>query len=137
MRDVRYADSDGYSIAYEVLGSGPRDVVFVHGWVTNVELLWEHSRVAEAMQRLGSFCRVINFDKRGTGLSDRQPVDRLPTLEQRMDDVRAVMDAAGSQRAVLFGHSEGGPMCMLFAAVYPERVEGRAADPARADAADP
>lgn len=128
MRDVRYADSDGYSdgysIAYEVFGSGTRDLVFVHGWVTNVELLWEHRRVAEAMQRLGSFCRVINFDKRGTGLSDRVPVDRLPTLEQRMDDVRAVMDATGSQRAVLFGHSEGGPMCMLFAAVYPERVEG-------------
>lgn len=124
MRDVRYADSDGCSIAYEVFGSGPRDLVFVHGWVTNVDLLWEHPRVADAMRRLGSFCRVIHFDKRGTGLSDRVPVDRLPTLEQRMDDVRAVMDAAGSQRAVLFGHSEGGPMCMLFAAVYPQRVEG-------------
>jgi pimeloyl-ACP methyl ester carboxylesterase len=124
MRDVRYADSDGCSIAYEVFGAGPRDLVFVHGWVTNVELLWEHPRVADAMQRLGSFCRVIHFDKRGTGLSDRVPVDRLPTLEQRMDDVRAVMDAAGSQRAVLFGHSEAGPMCVLFSAVYPQRVEG-------------
>lgn len=109
MRDIRYADSDGCSIAYEVFGAGPRDLVFVHGWVTNVELLWEHPRVADAMERLGSFCRVIHFDKRGTGLSDRVPVDRLPTLEQRMDDVRAVMDAAGSRRAVLFGHSEGGP----------------------------
>lgn len=124
MRDVRYADSQGCSIAYEVFGSGPRDLVFVHGWVTNVELLWEHPRVAEAMRRLGSFCRVIHFDKRGTGLSDRVPVDRLPTLEQRMDDVGAVMDAAGSRRAVLFGHSEGGPMCALFAATYPQRVEG-------------
>jgi len=124
MRDIRYADSDGCSIAYEVFGAGPRDLVFVHGWVTNVELLWEHPRVADAMERLGSFCRVIHFDKRGTGLSDRVPVDRLPTLEQRMDDVRAVMDAAGSQRAVLFGHSEGGPMCVLFAAVHPQRVEG-------------
>jgi pimeloyl-ACP methyl ester carboxylesterase len=124
MRDVRYADSRGCSIAYEVFGSGPRDLVFVHGWVTNVELLWEHPRVADAMQRLGSFCRVIHFDKRGTGLSDRVPVDRLPTLEQRMDDVRAVMDAAGSRRAVLFGHSEGGPMCTLYAATYPQRVEG-------------
>jgi pimeloyl-ACP methyl ester carboxylesterase len=122
-RDIRYADSDGIEIAYEVFGSGPRDLVFVHGWVTNLELLWEHPRVARALERLGSFCRVVNFDKRGTGLSDRVPVDRLPTLEQRMDDVRAVMDAAGSERAVLFGHSEGGPMCALFAAAYPQRTE--------------
>jgi class 3 adenylate cyclase len=123
-RDIRYASSDGIQIAYEVFGSGPRDLVFVQGWVTNLELLWEHPRVARSLERLGSFCRVINFDKRGTGLSDRVPVDRLPTLEQRMDDVRAVMDAAGSERAVLFGHSEGGPMCALFAAAYPERAEG-------------
>ena len=122
-RDIRYADSDGIKIAYEVFGAGPRDLVFVHGWVTNLELLWEHPRVARALERLGSFCRVIHFDKRGTGLSDRVPVDRLPTLEQRMDDVRAVMDAAGSERAVLFGHSEGGPMCALFAAAYPQRTE--------------
>jgi class 3 adenylate cyclase len=92
--------------------------------VTHLELLWENPRVAAVLERLGSFCRVLNFDKRGTGLSDRVPGDRLPTLEQRMDDVRAVMDAAGSKRAVLFGHSEGGPMCALFAAAYPERVEG-------------
>lgn len=123
-RDVRYAESEGLRIAYEVFGSGPRDLVLVHGWVTHLELLWENPRVARALERLGSFCRVLNFDKRGTGLSDRVPVDRLPTLEQRMDDVRAVMDAAGSERAVLFGHSEGGPMCALFAAAYPDRAEG-------------
>jgi class 3 adenylate cyclase len=123
-REVRYADSEGVQIAYEVFGAGPRDVVFVHGWVTNLELLWEHPRVARSLERLGSFCRVINFDKRGTGLSDRVPVDQLPTLEQRMDDVRAVMDAAACERAVLFGHSEGGPMCALFAAAYPQRTEG-------------
>ena len=123
-REIRYADGDGVQIAYEVFGSGPRDLVFVHGWVTNVELLWEYPPVARALERLGSFCRVINFDKRGTGLSDRVPVDRLPSLEQRMDDVRAVMDAAGSERAVLLGHSEGGPMSLLFAAAYPERTEG-------------
>ncbi len=122
-RDIRYTDSGGVQIAYQVFGSGPRDLVFVHGWVTNLELMWEEPRVARSMERLGSFCRVINFDKRGTGLSDRVPVDRLPTLEQRMDDVRAVMDAAGSERAVLFGHSEGGPMCALFAAAYPRRTE--------------
>ena len=123
-REVRYADSDGVRIAYEVFGAGPRNLVLVHGWVTHLELLWENPRVAATLERLGSFCRVLNFDKRGTGLSDRVPVDRLPTLEQRMDDVRAVMDAARSERAVLFGHSEGGPMCALFAAAYPERVEG-------------
>lgn len=122
-RDIRYASSDGVQIAYEVFGAGPREIVFVQGWVTNLELLWEHPRVARSLERLGSFCRVINFDKRGTGLSDRVPVDRLPTLEERMDDVRAVMDAAGSERAVLFGHSEGGPMCALFAAAYPQRTE--------------
>jgi class 3 adenylate cyclase len=122
-RDIRYANSNGVQIAYEVFGTGPRDLVFVHGWVTNLELMWEQPRVARALERLGSFCRVINFDKRGTGLSDRVPVDRLPTLEQRMDDVRAVMDAARSERAVLFGHSEGGPMCVLFAAAYPHRTE--------------
>lgn len=123
-RDIRYATSGDFQIAYDVFGAGPRDLVFVHGWVTNVELLWEHPRVARALERLASFCRVINFDKRGTGLSDRVPVDQLPTLEERMDDVRAVMDDAGSERAVLFGHSEGGPMCALFAAANPERTEG-------------
>ena len=123
-RQIRYAESDGLQIAYEVFGEGPRDLVLVHGWVTNLELIWEHPRVARALERLGSFCRVLNFDKRGTGLSDRVPLDRLPTLEERMDDVRAVMDAASCRRAVLFGHSEGGPMSLLFAAAYPERVEG-------------
>jgi pimeloyl-ACP methyl ester carboxylesterase len=122
-RSISYAESDGLQIAYEVFGSGPRDLVFVHGWVTNLELHWEQPRVRRAFERLGSFARVINFDKRGTGLSDRVPVDRLPTLEDRMDDVRAVMDAAGSERAVLFGHSEGGPMCTLFAAAQPQRTE--------------
>ena len=123
-RQIRYAESDGLQIAYEVFGEGSRDLVLVHGWVTNLELIWEHPRVARALERLGSFCRVLNFDKRGTGLSDRVPLDRLPTLEERMDDVRAVMDAASCRRAVLFGHSEGGPMSLLFAAAYPERVEG-------------
>src|ERR671910_3282995 len=94
-REIRYADSEGVQIAYEVFGSGPRDLVFVHGWVTNLELLWEQPRAARSLKRLGSFCRVINFDKRGTGLSDRVPVDQLPTLEQRMDDVRAVNGCRG------------------------------------------
>jgi pimeloyl-ACP methyl ester carboxylesterase len=122
-RQIRYADSDGIRIAYEVIGSGPRDLVLVHGWVTNLELLWDYPPAARAMERLASFARVIHFDKRGTGLSDRVSTGELPTLEQRMDDVRAVMQAAGSARAVLVGHSEGGPMCALFAAMFPDRAE--------------
>jgi pimeloyl-ACP methyl ester carboxylesterase len=122
-RQIRYADSDGTRIAYEVIGDGPRDLVLVHGWVTNLELLWDYPPAARAMERLGSFARVVHFDKRGTGLSDRVPTDELPTLEQRMDDVRAVMHAMGSSRAVLVGHSEGAPMCALFAATFPDRAE--------------
>ena len=121
--DVRYADSDGIRIAYQVVGDGPRDLVLVHGWVSHLELLWDYPPAARAMERLASFARVIHFDKRGTGLSDPVPVHRLPTLERRMDDVRAVMDAAGSRSAVLVGHSEGGPMCALFAATFPHRTE--------------
>jgi pimeloyl-ACP methyl ester carboxylesterase len=106
--ETRYADSDGVSIAYQVVGSGPIDLVFVPGWLSNVEVAWEGSEMSRFLQRLASFSRLILFDKRGTGLSDR--VGELPTLEQRMDDVRAVMDAAGSERAALFGFSEGGSM---------------------------
>src|SRR5438552_12249841 len=93
----------------------------MHGWISHIEHMWEEPRVARFLDRLASFSRLILFDKRGTGLSDPVPLDRLPTLEQRMDDVRAVMDAAGSERAALFGVSEGGPMCALFAATYPDR----------------
>ncbi|HEX6255628.1 MAG TPA: adenylate/guanylate cyclase domain-containing protein [Euzebyales bacterium] len=121
--DVRYADSDGTRIAYQIVGDGTRDLVLVHGWVTHLELLWEYPPAAHAVERLASFARVIHFDKRGTGLSDPVPIDHLPTLEQRMDDVRAVMDAVGSQHATLLGHSEGGPMCALFAATFPERTD--------------
>ncbi|HEU4490179.1 MAG TPA: adenylate/guanylate cyclase domain-containing protein [Jiangellales bacterium] len=124
---VRYTEAaDGVHLAYQVVGVGPPDLVLVHGWVTNLELLWEHPLPAGMLARLASFSRVVHFDKRGTGLSDPVPPDRLPTLEQRMDDVRAVMDAAGSERAFLVGHSEGGPLAILFAATYPERVRGLA-----------
>lgn len=123
MRPVtRYAKSGDVNIAYQVVGEGPRDLVYVMGWVSHLELFWEEPAVARFMNRLATFSRLILFDKRGTGLSDRVPMDQLPTLEQRMDDVRAVMDAAGSTRAVLFGVSEGGPMTALFAATYPERT---------------
>jgi class 3 adenylate cyclase len=102
------------------VGEGPIDVVLVLGFSTHIELQWEARAFADFFERISSFSRLILFDKRGTGLSD--PVTEVPTLEQRVDDVRAVMDAAGSERAVMFGVSEGGPMCVLFAASHPERV---------------
>ncbi|HUF33494.1 MAG TPA: adenylate/guanylate cyclase domain-containing protein [Acidimicrobiales bacterium] len=121
-RETSYAKSDGLDIAYQVVGRGPLEVVFVPGFVSNLEVGWEFPEQAAFLSRLASFCRLVLFDKRGTGLSDRVPLDRLPSLENRMDDVRAVMDSAGSDRAALFGISEGGPMSVLFAATYPERV---------------
>ena len=119
---TRYAKSGEYSIAYQIVGDAPLDLVYVPGFVSHVEAVWEDPDYARFLDRLASFSRLIIFDKRGTGLSDRVPVKLLPTLEERMDDVRAVMDAAGSERAALFGVSEGGPMSMLFATTYPERV---------------
>jgi class 3 adenylate cyclase len=120
--ETRYAKSGDVNIAYQVVGDGPFDLVYVPGWVSNVGLMWEDPSHAHLLQRLASFSRLLLFDKRGTGLSDPVPLDRLPTLEQRMDDVRAVMDAAGSERAAIFGSSEGGLMSVLFAATYPERT---------------
>jgi class 3 adenylate cyclase len=120
--ETRYARSGDVHLAYQVIGEGPFDLVYVPGWISNVEYVWEEPRVARFLRRLGSFSRLILFDKRGTGLSDPVPETELPTLEQRMDDVRAVMDAAGSGRAAIFGWSEGGPMCVLFAATYPDRT---------------
>jgi pimeloyl-ACP methyl ester carboxylesterase len=108
-------------IAYQVFGSGELDVVLVPGYVTHVELVWESEPFVRALESLASYARVITFDRRGSGLSD--PVAEAPTLEQRMDDVRAVMDAAGSERAAMVGISEGVPMSILFAATYPERVQ--------------
>jgi class 3 adenylate cyclase len=120
--ETRYTKSGDVNIAYRVVGDGPLDLVYVPGWISNVELMWEEPGHARLLRRLASFSRLILFDKRGTGLSDPVPVDRLPTLEERMDDVRAVMDAAGSERAAIFGSSEGGLMSVLFAATYPERT---------------
>jgi pimeloyl-ACP methyl ester carboxylesterase len=117
---TRYADSDGVNIAYQVHGEGELDLVFVPGFVSHVELLWEHPPMARFLRRLGSFARLVVFDKRGQGLSDR-PTDP-PTLEESMDDLGAVLEAAGCERPAVFGVSEGGPMSMLFAATYPERV---------------
>jgi pimeloyl-ACP methyl ester carboxylesterase/DNA-binding winged helix-turn-helix (wHTH) protein len=118
---VQYARSGDVNIAYQVCGSGPVDLVFVMGWVSHLEYFWKEPSFARFLSRLASFSRLILFDKRGTGLSD--PVTRLPTLEQRMDDVRAVLDAVGSRHAVLLGVSEGGPMCSLFAATHPAQTD--------------
>src|SRR4051812_28856465 len=120
--ETRYTKSGDVNIAYQVVGDGPFDLIWVPGWISNVEHSWEVPEYARFLSRLASFSRLILFDKRGTGLSDPVPLDRLPTLEQRMDDVRAVLDAAGSGQAAIFGASEGGNMCVLFAATYPERV---------------
>jgi pimeloyl-ACP methyl ester carboxylesterase/DNA-binding winged helix-turn-helix (wHTH) protein len=119
---IHYARSGEVNIAYQVVGDAPLDLVFVMGWISHLEYFWSEPSFARFLRRLAAFSRVILFDKRGTGLSDRVPLDQLPTLEQRMDDVRAVMEAAGSERAVLCGVSEGGPMCSLFAATYPEKT---------------
>ena len=118
--DIKYTSCDGVDIAYQVTGDGPIDIIYVPGWVSNLDLSWDYPGYAEVLHRLGSFARLIRFDKRGTGLSERNV--GFPTLEQRMEDVRSVMDAVDSKRAALLGTSEGGNMSMLFAATYPERV---------------
>jgi pimeloyl-ACP methyl ester carboxylesterase len=117
---TRYALSGEAHVAYQVFGEGGLDLVFVPGFVSNIEHYWEMPGVPDLLERLGSFARVVIFDKRGTGLSD--PVAGPPPLEQRMDDMQAVMDAAGVERAALYGISEGGPASVLFAATYPDRV---------------
>lgn len=120
--ETRYAHSGDVNIAYQVLGNGPLDLVFVMGWISHLEYFWLEPDFAYFLRRLASFSRLILIDKRGTGLSDRVPLHQLPTLEQRMDDVRAVLEAVGSKRSALCGVSEGGPMSALFAATYPERT---------------
>jgi pimeloyl-ACP methyl ester carboxylesterase/class 3 adenylate cyclase len=118
--DVHYAKSGDVNIAYQVTGEGPFDLVFVPGYVTHLELHWAIPSFSPFLERLSSFSRLIRFDKRGTGMSDR--VSGAPMLETRMDDVRAVMDAVGSRRAAFFGVSEGAAMSLLFAATYPKRT---------------
>jgi class 3 adenylate cyclase len=121
---IRYAQSGDVSIAYQVTGDGPLDLVVSPGFTSHLEFDWEEPRHAAFLESLASFSRLIRLDKRGTGLSDRH--GGVDDLETRMDDVRAVMDAAGSERAALFGYHEGGPMAMLFAATYPERTRALA-----------
>jgi pimeloyl-ACP methyl ester carboxylesterase/DNA-binding winged helix-turn-helix (wHTH) protein/class 3 adenylate cyclase len=121
--ETHYVQNGDVNIAYQTIGKGDLDIVFVMGWVSHLEYFWEEPHFAAFLNRLASFSRLILFDKRGTGLSDRVPIKDLPTLEQRMEDVHAVMNAVGSKHAVLIGVSEGGPMCSLFAATYPEKTD--------------
>ena len=118
--ETKYVKSEDVNIAYQVTGEGLFDIVLVPGWVSHIEYAWEQTSYARFLHRLASFCRLIILDRRGTGLSD--PIAQLPTLEQRMEDVRSVMDAVSSERAALFGISESGPMCILFATTYPQRT---------------
>ncbi|UZR96485.1 alpha/beta fold hydrolase [Chondrinema litorale] len=117
---TQYTKSGSINIAYQVFGSGSVDLVYIPGWISNIDWMWSCPELVNFLQELGKISRVILFDKRGTGLSDR--VVELSTLEERMDDIRAVMDAVGSEKAILFGHSEGGCVSALFAATYPNRV---------------
>ena len=117
---TNYAKCGQISIAYQVFGDGPLDLVYIPGWVSNIDYMWEDPDLANMLEDLSRFGRVIMFDKRGTGLSDRDV--GFPTLDERMDDLTAVMDGAGSERAALLGFSEGGNIAMLFGASFPERV---------------
>jgi pimeloyl-ACP methyl ester carboxylesterase len=119
-RETHYAKGPGGDIAYQVVGDGPIDLVIVPGWLSHVDLMWGDPAWAKFVTELATFARVILYDKLGTGLSD--PIERVPTLESRADDLRAVLDAARSERAALFGYSEGGPISLMFAATYPDRV---------------
>jgi len=117
---THYVKSDGVHIAYQVFGDGLLDLLLVPGFVSNIDATWQSPDRSAFFRRLGSFCRVILFDKRGTGMSDRG--SQIFTLEQRMHDVQAILDEVGSERTALFGISEGGPMSLLYAATYPART---------------
>jgi pimeloyl-ACP methyl ester carboxylesterase len=120
--EVRYARSGELNIAYEVVGAEAVDLLYLGGWITHLDLYWEQPLVARFLRRLGAGFRLILFDRRGTGLSDRVPDHALPTLEGRMDDARAVLDAAGSEHAAIFAQGQGCPLAITFAATYPERI---------------
>src|SRR5262249_49317350 len=120
--ETRYARSQDGDVAYQVVGDGPLDLVFIPSWLSNVDAMWEEPSLARFLRRLGTFSRMLCFDKRGSGVSDPVPLSATPTLEQWMTDVCTVMNAAHVERAALLGSAEGGPMAMLFAATYPERT---------------
>jgi pimeloyl-ACP methyl ester carboxylesterase len=120
--ETRYARGDEGYVGYQVFGSGPPELLFITNWLTNLDAMWEEPAMAAYLRRLGSFARVVCYDKRGSGVSDPVPLASLPTIEQWVDDARAALDAAGIERAALLGDTEGGPMAMVFAATHPERV---------------
>ena len=120
--ETRFARTKNGDVAYQVIGDGPLGLVFIPSWLSNVDAMWEEPSLARFLNRLATFSRLLCFDKRGSGISDPVPLAALPTLEEWMEDVRAVMDAAGLESAALVGIAEGGPMAMLFAATYPERT---------------
>ena len=123
--EIRFAKSGDVHIAYQITGDGPVDLVWIHDWISNLELQWENPLLASFLERLASFSRLLLFDKRGSGLSDRTVDLDLFTYEVRTDDARAVMDAVGSEQTVVFGHSDdGGPLAACFAAAYPGRTRG-------------
>lgn len=117
---TKYAKSGNINIAYQVVGQGSVDLIYIPGWVSNIDMMWVDSKIADCLTRLASFSRLILFDKRGTGLSDR--VNPTCTLDERMDDILSVMSTVGTKKAIIFGHSEGGTIASLFAATYPERT---------------
>jgi pimeloyl-ACP methyl ester carboxylesterase len=120
---TRYVKGPEGYVAYQVVGRGPRDIVFIPDHPNNIEIMWEEPALSRFLERLGTMGRVICFDKRGTGISDPVPLGAIPTIERWMDDVTTVIDAVGCERVVVFGHGDGGPIAMLFAATYPERTE--------------
>ncbi len=120
--ETRYAKSEGGYIAYQVFGKGPPTCLFVTGWLQNLDAMWDEQSVARYFRRLGSFSQVICFDKRGSGVSDPVPINAIPTIEQWMDDGRTALDAAGLERVAVIGDTEGGPMAIMTAATFPERV---------------
>ena len=117
---TQFTSAGDVAIAYQVVGDGPVDLIYASGWLHNIDVIWEHSGYNRFLSQLAEQCRLILFDKRGTGMSDRDV--GAPTLEERTDDIRAVMEAAGSQKASIFGVSEGANMATMFAAMYPEHV---------------
>jgi class 3 adenylate cyclase len=120
--EVHYARSGAVNIAYQVVGDGPVDLLYIPGWISHLDLYWEEPAVVRFLRRLATGFRLVLYDRRGTGLSDRIPENELPTLEVRMDDSRAVLDAVGSEQAVVFGQGYGSPLAIVFAATYPERT---------------
>ena len=121
-RETRYVKTDGGYVGYQVFGSGPLNLLFIPNWSHNIDVMWQEPSLARYLERLGSFARVICFNNRGSGVSDPVPIAAIPNIDTWMDDVRAVLDAADADQAAIIGDTEGGPVAIVFAATFPERV---------------